>query len=238
MKSRSLLVAFAAVAALAPASVGNGTETLRGRLLPDMPQHLEYAEKDLQHGQISDAIAHLDLILMTHIHYRVNFIDVPEEKQVECTAAFRDAIAMWKRALGTGWELDEAMGDEPAEVQVTFQPDVQQNGNEVAGYVTWKRSVLLGPDGNPHMNMTADVRVRTIQPDGGQMLLEHMRHTSAHELGHVLGLDDSPFYGDIMGPLDLTHPVTDFEAAELDNLRAVRAQAEQDRVQAVAEQVH
>jgi Zn-dependent peptidase ImmA (M78 family) len=66
------------------------------------------------------------------------------------------------------------------------------------------------------------------------MLLEHMRHTCAHELGHVLGLDDSPFYGDIMGPLDLKHPVTDFEATELESLRAVRAEAEQVREQVLS----
>jgi hypothetical protein len=239
MKSRSLLVAFAALlAAFAPASVGAGTETLRGKLLPDLPQHLEYAEKDMDHGMVNDALAHLDLILMDHIHYKLNFVDVPEEKQVECTAAFRDAVAMWERALGPGWEMDEAKPGQSAEVQVTFQPDVQQSGTEVAGFVTWKRKVVLGNDGEPHMDMTADVRVRTVQPDGSEMLLEHMRHTSAHEMGHVLGLDDSPFYGDVMGPLDLSHPVTDFEAAELDNLRAVRQEAEQVRVQALAEAKH
>jgi hypothetical protein len=96
--------------------------------------------------------------------------------------------------------------------------------------------VIDSPSGTPHMDMSADVRVRTIKPDGSPMLLEHMRHTSAHELGHVLGLDDSPFYGDIMGPLDLSHPVSDFEAAELDNLRAVRSEAEQVREQALAKQ--
>lgn len=234
MKIRSLLLVVAALAAFAPASTGNGTETLRGRLLPDLPEHLEYAEKDLDHGQVSDALAHLDLILMSHMHYHLNFVNVDAETQPECKAAFEDAVAMWERALGKDWDLEEAADGQPAEVQVTFQPDVQQNGSEVAGYVTWRRRVVTGADGTPHMDMSADVRVRTVKPDGSPMLLEHMRHTSAHELGHVLGLDDSPFYGDIMGPLDLNHPVSDFEAAELDNLRAVRAEAETVREQALA----
>jgi hypothetical protein len=234
MKPRSLLLVVAAFAALAPASVGNGTEAVRGRLLPDLPEHLEFAEKDIQQGQRGDALAHLDLILMSHMHYHLNFDNVTPEKQAECTAAFRDAVAMWERALGKDWDLEEAPDGQAAEVQVTFQPDVKQNGAEVAGYVTWRRRVVTGGDGNPTMDMSADVRVRTQQPDGETMLLEHMRHTSAHELGHVLGLDDSPFYGDIMGPLDLQHPVTDFEAAELENLKAVRAEAETVREQALA----
>jgi len=235
MKARSLFLLVAACAAFAPASTGAGNETLRGRLLPDLPEHLEYAEKDLDRGQVADALAHIDLILMQHMHYHINFVNVPAEKQPECTAAFRDAVAMWDRAIGKDWDLQEATDDgSTAEVQVTFQPDVQQQGSEVAGYVTWKRSVVDDPNGGAHMSMTADVRIRTIRPDGSQMMLEHMRHTSAHELGHVLGLDDSPFYGDIMGPLDLSHPVSDFEAAELDNLRAVRAEALQVRDQALA----
>jgi predicted Zn-dependent protease len=237
MKSRSLLVALAALAALAPASVGNKTETLRGRLLPDLPEHLEYAEKDMDHGQLSDALAHVDLILMSHIHYHLNFVNVPVETQPECTAAFRDAVAMWERALGKDWDFEEAADGQPAEVQVTFQPDVQQSGAEVAGYVNWRRRVVNGTDGAPHMDMSATVFVRTIRPDGSPMLLEHMRHTSAHEMGHVLGLDDSPFYGDIMGPLDINHPVSDFEASELENLRAVRAEAVQVRDQALAKAI-
>lgn len=235
MKARSLFVLFAAFAALAPASVDNGSEALRGRLLPDLPEHLEFAQKDMQTGQIQDALAHIDLILMDHATYHITFDNVPPEKQAECTAAFRDATAMWDRALGNGFELDEVPATQPAEINVTFQPEVKQAGSEVAGYVTWSRKVVGGTDGTPiHMDFTADVRVRTIQPTGEPMMLEHMRHTSAHELGHVLGLDDSPFYGDIMGPLDLQHPVSDFESAELENLRAVRAQAEEVKEQALA----
>lgn len=234
MKARGLLVLIAAVATFAPASTGNGSEALRGRLLPDLPEHLEYAQKDVQGGQMEDALAHIDLILMDHATYHINFDDVAPEKQAECTAAFRDAVAMWDRALGTGFELDEVPADQPAEINVTFQPDVKQSGSEVAGYVTWRRRVV-GGEGSPiKMDFSADVRVRTIQPNGDPMMLEHMRHTSAHELGHVLGLDDSPFYGDIMGPLDLQHPVTDFESAELENLRAVRAEAEQVKEQVLA----
>lgn len=189
----------------------------------------------MKDGQIDDALAHIGLILMNHATYHISFDPaVAAEKQPECIAAFRDAVAMWDRALGPDFELDEVPADQPAEINVTFQPDVKQSGSEIAGFVTWRRRVVTG-DGSPaHMDFSADVEVRTVMPDGTPMMLEHMRHTSAHELGHVLGLDDSPFFGDIMGPLDLQHPVTDFDAAELENLRAVRAEAEQVREQALA----
>jgi hypothetical protein len=234
MKTRSLLVVVAAFAAFAPASTGHEAGAVRGRLLPDLPEHLEYAEKDLNRGQVGDALAHIDLILMNRLSYRINFVNVPEEVQPECTAAFRDAVAMWERALGKDSVFEEAAEGQSAEIVVTFQHDVQQNGAEVAGYVTWRRRVVVSQDGSPKMDMSSDVRVRTVRPDGGAMLLEHMRHTCAHELGHVLGLDDSPFYGDIMGPLDVSHPVSDFDAAELENLRAVRAAAVLVRDKALA----
>src|SRR5579885_3155026 len=123
MNVRSLFVVIAAVAALAPASVGNTTDTLRGRLLPDLPEHLEYAEKDVDRGQVSDALAHIDLILMSHMRYHLNFTNVTPEKQIECAAAFRDAVAMWERALGKDWDLEEAADGQSAQIQVTFQPD-------------------------------------------------------------------------------------------------------------------
>lgn len=232
MIGRRLLISLLALSALAPASIGSSNATLRGRLLPDLPQHLESANRDLEKGLVQDAIAHLDLVLMDRpVRYRFDFHNLSEERQAECAAAFRDATAMWQRALGKEVEFKEVGAGEPAELNVTFQSDVKQSGNEVAGFVTWRRKVEGNP---PQMSLNAEVKVRTQQPTGEPMLLEHMRHTCAHELGHVLGLDDSPYFGDIMGPLDLKHPVIDFEASELENLKAVRAEALQVRQQALA----
>lgn len=238
MKARRLLITVAALAAFAPGVVGSGSANVRGRLLPDLPQHLETAERDVQQGQLDDAIAHLDLVLMDHpLHYKIDCAGLPPERQAECIAAFRDATALWERAF-KNLHFVEVTPDQPAEISVVFQNNVKQNGNDVAGFVSWQRKVVGGVSGVPtHSELTADVRVRTLQPGGEPMLLEHMRHTSAHELGHVLGLDDSPFFGDIMGPLDVKHPVADFEPTELENLRAVRAEAENVRAQALAKHV-
>jgi hypothetical protein len=237
MKARRLLISIAALAAFAPSVVGSGTANARGRLLPDLPQHLETAERDIRQGQLEDAIAHLDLVLMDHpLHYKLDVSQMSPERQAECIASFRDSTALWQRSF-KDLKFVEVEKDQPAEITVTFQPYVKQQGNDVAGFVTWQRKVVGGVSGVPvHSELIADVRIRTVQPGGEPMLLEHMRHTSAHELGHVLGLDDSPFFGDIMGPLDIKHPVTEFEPTELENLRAVRAEAETVRAQAIARQ--
>ena len=54
-----------------------------------------------------------------------------------------------------------------------------------------------------------------------------MRHAAMHEFGHVLGLDDSPREGDVMGPLDIDHPVSAPSALEVQTVLSFRAQAQQ-----------
>ena len=55
-----------------------------------------------------------------------------------------------------------------------------------------------------------------------------------HELGHVLGLNDSPRVGDIMGPLDLRKPVTTLGVDEVQALRDIRESAAEIRRQALS----
>lgn len=224
MSARHWTTPLAAIAALVPCLAGSGTGNLRGKLLPDLPQHLEYAERDLSHGEVSTALAHVSLVLMDKpVRYRVNMKDVPSGLHPACRAAFRDAVALWESAFPGEIRFSEVGDGEQADLTVTFQNDVRQAGNPVAGIVNWRRKIVESKPATCHLS--ADMHLRILQPNGRYMQLEHMRHTAAHELGHVLGLDDSPFYGDIMGPLDLSHPAVGFEATELEELRQVRADA-------------
>jgi hypothetical protein len=235
MKRRSLLLFIVLATAVAPAVSGPEGEAFRGRLLVDLPLHLEQAQKDLQAGLVDEALAEVNLILMDKpISYQIKFESVAEELRPQCTAAFRDGVAIWRRALGKDLGFEESGASEAPQVVITFQPEVQQNDAAVAGFVRWRRFVERDAFGVPAMHLSADIKIRTRLLDGNPMTLEHMRHTSAHELGHVLGLDDTRECGEMMGPLELVRPVADVDASELENLRAIRRAALELRERALA----
>jgi hypothetical protein len=57
------------------------------------------------------------------------------------------------------------------------------------------------------------------------MPFEVIRHEACHELGHVLGLDDTNIVGAVMGPLDLNRPASGPSDAEVEAVRLVRTEA-------------
>lgn len=223
-----------------PCVIGHDSENVRGKLLPDLPQHLEYAQRDLSIGQIDGALAHADLVLLREpITYSVSFDGVSDLRKPECLAAVRDAAAMWESALYREIRLVEVDAGSPkqASIEIMFVAEVKQDGSSVAGFVNWKRRVVAGDQTALRTEIKADIKMRTVQPGGEPMSLDHMRHSAAHELGHIFGLDDSAEYGDIMGPLDLKNPVAGFEATELESLREIRSAAQDLRTRALSRQV-
>lgn len=224
---------MAAIAVLVPCVAGGGTSSPRGKLLPDLPLHLEYARRDVSQGNIGTAMAHLSLILMEEpVRYRIEFVRVPDSMKPTCRLAFEEAVELWQQAFPGEIHFTEVADAASSDLTITFEPDVRQSGNAVAGIVNWKRRVL--PSRPAKCQLSAEMHLRIMQPSGRYMQIEHMRHTAAHELGHVLGLDDSPFFGDIMGPLDLARPATGFEVSELENLRTVRLQAQEVKLKVAA----
>jgi predicted Zn-dependent protease len=68
-----------------------------------------------------------------------------------------------------------------------------------------------------------------LKPNGEALTFDQLRACAAHELGHVLGLDDAPESGCLMGRMDFNHPATTIRPEEVDELLRARGEATQIR---------
>ncbi|MBI1755905.1 MAG: hypothetical protein HYR64_02215 [Fimbriimonas ginsengisoli] len=117
-------------------------------------------------------------------------------------------------------------------MRIAFEPDVVDRGVPVGGLVSWRRAIEY-VNQIPTDETTAEIRVRTHNPWARGMSFEQMRHEVAHELGHVLGLDDSRRLGAVMSPLDLRRPVGKVGDDELEALHRLRDLAAEVRREAL-----
>lgn len=217
MSRRLLPLGLLALAALAPA----GRATREAPVLPEIRQHLAEGEACLSTDPAM-ARAHARAVLGGEdVTVAVDLDTVPRERRTACRNAVDEALDAWETAVGDGFRLRRAEEGRHCAITIRFLPDVRENGEPVAGYVNWKRTVD-GREGR----VTGDVQVRTERTDGSEMPMRAMRHSVLHEMGHLLGLDDSDGEGEAMSPLDTAHPVSAPSDAEVAAVRRLRAEAE------------
>lgn len=191
-----------------------------GNVLPEMQKHLDFAKKCLASGDLPGLAASTDLILLNRIRVYVN----PAGSTPEAAAAFDRAMDTWTDALNGGVKFTKVDSPLDAQVVVRFRHYLSGKEGEYGGYTTWKREVSR-KGASALWNLHADVSLRTTQPGGKDMTEAQVTQAALHELGHVLGLDDSKTSGDVMAPLDLTRPVDRPQPSEVRALQAMRATA-------------
>jgi predicted Zn-dependent protease len=208
---------------LAALSFGSGEH----QLLRDVQQHLDLARQCANSGRGQVALAHAAVVIPDHkLRIRVDCSNLPPAEQGLCRNALSSAFRMWEESLGQ--KVFEVSETGKADVVVHFQTDVSDRGVEVCGHARWTRGVLT-PDTNPIVVFTADVQVRRVKPNGESLTFEQLRACAAHELGHVLGLDDSPVAGDVMGRMDFNRPALSIRPDEVQALVRAREEAAQIR---------
>lgn len=195
-------------------------------LLPEVTQNLDLARKYADVGRIDVALAHAAVVMPDHrLRVRVDCSNIPPAGQGLFRNALNGAFRMWENALGEKtFEVTEA---DKADIVIHFQPDVSDRGVEVCGHSAWTRGVLH-PDTCPSVVFTADVQVRMLKPNGESLNFEQLRACAAHELGHVLGLDDSLNSG-VMGRMDFNRPILSIRPDEVEGLLRARQAAIQIR---------
>lgn len=212
------------LAATAIAALGYGGAP---GLFQDLRQHLTLARACVTSGRSDTALAHASLVSPDRVlRVRVDCAGVAAAQQGLYRNALNGAFDLWEAALGQ--RLFEVVETGAFDVTVQFEPDVNSNGNEVCGRSEWTRGVLY-PDTDPVVVFRASVQVRSKWPNGSTLSYEQLRACAAHELGHVLGLEDSPNRGDLMGPMDIAHPALCVRPSEAADLIEARREVRQMR---------
>ena len=197
-------------------------------VLPEVVGHMRDGRACLASGDRALAAAHARLILVSHqIKIRISTAGFSPVEADRCRRALIEACDIWQRALDDSFEFILVDAQTQADVYAIFQPDVRLQGEQVAGYVRWQRTLQADAGKVVLQGFRADMQLRTETPGGQPMPLAAMRHEACHELGHVLGLDDTDKVGAVMGPLDIEHPVSGPTVAEIDTVRQIRQDANQ-----------
>ncbi len=226
MHARHYLPLFLAAFIAAPAPAGPPLRL--SPVLPEVTKHLEEGQADLASSTFEMAKAHAHLV-MVGPEIRVSFLfqNVPNGQHQKCLQTLDSALSEWERVLEGDVHFVRVPEGQTSNVVVRFRPSVTMKNEPVAGYVNWKRSIENRPDGKVTTTFTADLQIRVRNLDGAAMPANAMRHAAMHEFGHVLGLDDSPKEGDVMGPLDVDNPVSSPSPLEVQTVRSLRSQAAQ-----------
>ena len=225
MQGRILVPLCLAVLAIVPAIAGNNV--VMSPVLPEVNRHLAEGQADVVSNTMPLARAHAQLVLLgKDVHIGVLFQSVPTAEHQKCLDALDSAMNEWDAVLGGSINLVRAKDGENTNIFVRFRPKVSMHGQDVAGYVNWKRSINTPTGGDPKGNFYADLQIRSKDLEGNPMPEAAMRHAAMHELGHVLGLDDSEHQGDVMGPLDIENPVYAPSDLEVQTVKSLRTQAQ------------
>lgn len=221
VKAVALSAGVFVLSGFSSSSIGRDT-----RVQDRLYDHLDYAEKALLYGQTSEAVAYAEMVLLRReITVYVDETNVPWQIKDDAKRALRDAATNWEDALNR--EVRFRFVPYPdADVIVRYADTMKYDGKSAAGTVRWTRQVIsLGSDQFVY-EVRANVTLRTERPSGGTMNYGQMLHTAGHELGHILGLEDSARTGDLMGPLRLDRPVERATRNEKDSLLTFRKQAD------------
>jgi hypothetical protein len=210
-----------ALAAMALSAIGHASEP--GLLLREVRQHLELAKHYATQGKADGAMAHAAVVIPGRLlRVRVDVSNIRQADQGLYRNALSGAFSMWESALGE--RLFEVCETGTFDIMIHFKSDVNDKGIEVCGHTEWTRGVI-NSDSAPTVVFMANVQVRRIKPNGQALNFEQLRACAAHELGHVLGLDDSDDCSDIMGRMNFGRPSMAIRSGEVAGLIRARREA-------------
>ena len=208
LKLRHLSLTVGALACCFAAASGP-TPHASAPVMPEARKFIESAQEKLAAGAWDNASAIAGVVLIAdEVAVNVNTDGVPKSQHDACMHALKEAFSTWETALDNSIKFRIEEDPSRADVVLKYRPDVRMKRDAVAGLTTWKRVIHTTAGRVTDVCSKTDVLVRTRDLNYRAMAYEAIRQATEHELGHVLGLDDSSRVGDLMGELDLDHLVS------------------------------
>ncbi|MBM3471955.1 MAG: redoxin domain-containing protein [Armatimonadetes bacterium] len=131
----------------------------------------------------------------------VNVSCAPQPLRRRCDQAALEAMSVWGKASPDLVEFVPTDDEDLADIVLQFEPSVAVLQDRGAKFVCGVTSVQMPHDGQG-VDRSALVRVSVSQAGAGTHSTAEMVHVVGHELGHFLGLGESPNKADIMGEDD------------------------------------
>jgi predicted Zn-dependent protease len=226
---------FAISALVSPFSAATSPEAV-APVLAEVTEHLRQAQSYIKQGTYDLAAAHAEAVIVRDdFTYAIKWENVPKPMYAGAEKALDQGLDNWKTALKNSVTFTKIDDPSKADVVINFKPDVRMKGEPVAGFANWKRVIDQDAKGSISTRFTADLQIRLISPMQRPMPIESVRHEVMHEMGHVLGLEDCDETGFIMGPLDMSKPVSGPRASEVQAVTEIRTQAKKIRLEARAQ---
>jgi hypothetical protein len=194
---RTLLRTLPVAAALALASAANAFSPL---LASVSVKTYRSAVADARRGKALQATAVLDGLLMRRqVKIAVDPSGAPASRENEYLAGVQEAMDSWESALGESPFVMAAAGQKP-DITVRFVQKISKGG-EVQGAIEAKRR-FFWTNGVPGYDISGGIQIKTTAYNHTLSGVEAGR-VMAHELGHLLGLDDHYDSRGIMGAFRL-----------------------------------
>lgn len=187
-------------------------------LLPDVERQLDKARSYALSGGWNYASAYTDTVVFSQ-NLR---IFVPRDTPDSVRQTLEKATLIWAAALESQTTFVFVQDPAEADIQTEAVTKLMVGGRQVAGHISWRRTVGPGDSGLVVGKTTAQIRLGLTGPGGRKLNERQMLQAALHELGHFLGLNDTNDPGHVMAPVDLRRPVLVPHAEEVQTLMDLR----------------
>ncbi|MFM9872766.1 MAG: matrixin family metalloprotease [Fimbriimonadaceae bacterium] len=153
-------------------------------------------------------------------------ISVAPETPVPTSAAkdgINRALQTWASALTGDDPIKFTSNSDKADVLIKFVDKVPESGNDALGLIKLKKQYRWNKS-RYEIEISGTIYIQT-HYERTPLNAAQYNEVIAHELGHLLGLDDMPNTGQLMGPMIVDKPVSGPNQRETYAVQFVRNQA-------------
>ena len=172
--------------------------------------YISSIEAKLARGE-HEEVARYSKALIPNGRFRIFLKKLPTGPLKPGIEGFLAGLNVWESETNGLVAFEPVPTARDAHVVLEFKDDLTYQGAPVAGHARW----LLTQNG-----LSVRIQIRTKAPNGKPLSAGCILHSVAHELGHVLGLDDGT--DGVMGPVDVRNPRVKPSPSEVERVIRIR----------------